>query len=108
MEAIKQASKSTFCSVLTVMSPTVRWCMRPSKGRAAKELGIEVRDNRPQPKPINPLEESWDLAEKTVAVSTKDAGRASGFPLKSKDASRFGAFLSGSNELKRSKQEAEL
>lgn len=82
--------------------------MRQSKGRAAKELGIEVRDNRPQPKPSNPLEESWDLAEKTVVVSAKDAGRASRLPLKSKDASRFGAFLSGSNKLKPSEQEAEL
>jgi ParB family chromosome partitioning protein len=40
------------------------------------------------------MEKSWALAEKAVAVSTKDAGRAFTLSLKSKDASRFGAFLS--------------
>jgi ParB family chromosome partitioning protein len=49
---------------------------------------------RPQRPASKPMEKSWALAEKAVAVSTKDAGRAFTLSLKSKDASRFGAFLS--------------
>ena len=49
---------------------------------------------RPKSKASKPSEKSWDLAEKAVVVSTKDAGRAFTLSLKSKDASRFGAFLS--------------
>jgi ParB family chromosome partitioning protein len=49
---------------------------------------------RPQKPPSKPVEKSWALAEKAVAVSTRDAGRAFTLSLKSKDASRFGAFLS--------------
>jgi ParB family chromosome partitioning protein len=50
--------------------------------------------NRPQKPASKPVEKSWALAEKAVAVSTRDAGRAFTLSLKSKDASRFGAFLS--------------
>jgi ParB family chromosome partitioning protein len=49
---------------------------------------------RPQKPASKPVEKSWALAEKAVAVSTRDAGRAFTLSLKSKDASRFGAFLS--------------
>jgi ParB family chromosome partitioning protein len=49
---------------------------------------------RPKSKTGKPLEKSWDIAEKAVSVSTKDAGRAFTLALKSKDASRFGAFIS--------------
>ena len=37
----------------------------------------------------------WSLSGDTVKVSTKDGGRAFYLALKSKDASQFGAFLSG-------------
>ena len=73
-----------------------------------KSLAVEARFNallaqlkkarKAKPRAIKPVERSWAFAEKAVAVSTKDAGKAFTLSLKSKDASRFGAFLSGQLE----------
>lgn len=39
-------------------------------------------------------ERAWALADKSVSVSTKDSGKAFTLALKSKDASRFGSYIS--------------
>ena len=65
-----------------------------AEGRFNALLAHLKQFKRPKSKSSKPLEKSWDLAEKAVLVSTKDAGRAFTLSLKSKDASRFGAFLS--------------
>jgi ParB family chromosome partitioning protein len=65
-----------------------------AEGRFNALLAHLKQFKRPKSKSSKPLEKSWDLAEKAVVVSTKDAGRAFTLSLKSKDASRFGAFLS--------------
>ncbi|UES41939.1 plasmid partitioning protein RepB [Roseibium aggregatum] len=41
-----------------------------------------------------PAEKAWSLSDDAVKVSTKDSGKAFTLALKSKDASRFGAYLS--------------
>ncbi|VVS96841.1 plasmid partitioning protein RepB [Hoeflea sp. EC-HK425] len=41
-----------------------------------------------------PAENAWSLSNDTVKVSTKDTGRAFTLALKSRDASKFGAYLS--------------
>jgi ParB family chromosome partitioning protein len=66
----------------------------PAEGRFNTLLEHLKQFKRPKSKASKPSEKSWNLAEKAVAVSTKDAGRAFTLSLKSKDASRFGAFLS--------------
>lgn len=50
-------------------------------------------------KPKQAAEKVWSLSEAAVKVTTKDSGRTFTLALKSKDASQFGAFLSG--QLKR-------
>ncbi|MCO6188401.1 plasmid partitioning protein RepB [Rhizobium sp. L1K21] len=56
-----------------------------------------------KPKSKRPSEKAWSLSDDAVKVSTKDSGRAFTLALKSKDASRFGAYLS--NQLERLYQE---
>lgn len=53
-----------------------------SKARARKQT------------PNRPSQRNWSLAENTVKVTTKDAGRSFTLAVKSKDASGFGAYLS--------------
>ncbi|MCW0000599.1 plasmid partitioning protein RepB [Pararhizobium sp. YC-54] len=88
-----------------VMDPArASWAIAFVAGDGFRAVSSEARFNvlleqlknfkRPKQKSGKPLEKSWDLAEKAVAVSTRDAGRAFTLSLKSKDASRFGAFIS--------------
>ena len=70
----------------------------PAEGRFNALLDQLKKFKRPKQQFSKPMEKSWAFAEKTVAVSTKDAGRAFTLLLKSKDASRFGAFLSAQLE----------
>lgn len=56
-----------------------------------------------KPKKQPPVERAWSLSNDAVKVSTKDSGKAFTLALKSKDASRFGAYLS--NRLERLYQE---
>jgi ParB family chromosome partitioning protein len=88
-----------------VLDPArAEWAIEFVASDPFKDLAVEARFNalltqlkkarKPKPRVSKPVERSWAFAEKAVAVSTKDAGKAFTLSLKSKDASRFGAFLS--------------
>jgi len=57
----------------------------------------------PKPRKQHSEEKAWSLSDDTVKVSTKDTGRAFTLALKSRDASKFGVYLS--NRLERLYQE---
>jgi ParB family chromosome partitioning protein len=69
-----------------------------------KQLSSEERFNKvvaklkssrgPKSKKQPSAEKAWSLSDDSVKVSTKDTGRAFTLALKSRDASKFGAYLS--------------
>lgn len=66
----------------------------PQEARFNALLEQLKKARKSKPAARKPSEKSWAIAEKTVSVSTKDAGKAFTLSLKAKDASSFGAFLS--------------
>ncbi|PWJ88214.1 ParB family chromosome partitioning protein [Mesorhizobium loti] len=72
-----EAFKSTTDGRFDLVFDLLKTSKKPKKGAAAPRTA-----------------RSWVLGDKSVSVTTKDAGKAFTLALKAKDASRFGAYLS--------------